>query len=291
MKRWGTHKPPHSNAFGLFSQEVPPIALDTHQQSRGIARALLLLVAITWARAVNHRARIDRGGRTRVELYNETPTDEQIAAARTALEARCRKQELARLTSVARERPDVRALLDAHFERLGLINPERHIRLAISNHPLDAIVDGIAIFDTKRQRGSLPDGADARYLFGIVANVAAKLEGEALSRTLLAVRLEARDQALEALRVAQAAVCLTDKDALEVIIDCVDRTLATERCLDRTFWLRTLADEIRKRADDPPHRERLFFAAASRINTTFRVPPRERQDVLRQLADNFVPLC
>lgn len=277
-------------AFGLFSQEVPPIALDTHQDSRGIARALLFLVAMTWARAVNHRKRSDRDGRSRVELYAETPTDEQIAAARRALEERCKKQELARLTLAARERPEVRALLDTHFERLGLADPERHVRLAIGRYPLDAILDGLAIYTAKRRCGTMPEGADARYLLGIVQNVAAKLEGEALAKTLLELRLEARDKALLSLTATRAATCLRDRDAFEVIAECVDRSLSTVRCLERTFWLGTLADEILRCAADAIHRKQLYFAAATRINTTFRVSPRERQDALRQLADRLVPL-
>ena len=277
-------------AFGLFSQDVPPITLDTHQHSRGIAKALLFLVATTWARAVNHRPRADRSGRSRVELYAEKPTDEQVAAVRRALEERCRKQELARATLAARQRPEGRALLDAHFQRLALADPERHVRLAIGRYPLDAIIDGIAIFDGKRQAGTLPAGADARYLLGVVRNLAATVEGETVAKTLLALRLEARDQALGALATTRAVVCRPDRGGLEVIADCVDRALGTDRHLDRLFWLEALTDEIRRRALDPGHRDRLYFAAAGRINTTFRVSPRERQDALRYLADQVVPL-
>ena len=277
-------------AFGLFSQEVPPITLDTSQHGRGLAKALLVLVAMTWARAVNHRPRADRGARSRAALYADKPTEEQIAAARRALEERCRKQELARATLAARERPEVRALLDAHFDRLCLPDPERHVRLAIGRYPLDAIVDGIAVFDAKRQAGTLPDGADARYLLGIVRNVAAELEGKVLATRLLALRLEARDQALSALTATRAAVCQPQRGGFEVVADCIDHALRTDRYLDRIFWLDTLTDQIRRRALDAEHRDRLYFAAAGRINTTFRVSPHERQDALRHLAHGAVPL-
>lgn len=277
-------------AFGLFAQDVPPITLDTHQDGRGIAKALLFLVAMTWARAVNHRPRTDRGGRSRVELYAEKPTEEQIAAARRALEDRCRKQELARATLAARQRPEVRALLDAHFERLGLADPERHVRLAIGRYPLNAIVDGIAIYDAKRRAGTLPDGADGRYLLGVVRNVAAQIEGEALAERLLTLRLEVHDQTLGALAATRTVVCQPERGSFEVIADCVDRALETDRSLDRLFWLETLADEVRRRAVDAGHRQRLYFAAAGRINNTFRVAPRERQEALRHLADRVVPL-
>jgi hypothetical protein len=277
-------------AFGLFSQEVPPIELDTSKGGHSVARALLLLVAMTFARAINHRPRADRGGLSRVELYADKPTDEQIDQARRALAERCRRQELARATLEARQRPEVRALLDDHFERLGLLDPERNVRQAIARYPLDAIADGIAIFTGKRRAGTLPEGVDARYLLGIVRNVAAQREGECVSEALLALRLEARDRALASLEVERAAVCMPIRADHDIIADCVARALASERSLDRLFWLQTLANAVRQRAEAAEHRDYLFFAAARLINTTFQASPHERQNAVRFLADRLVPL-
>ncbi|MGO9505783.1 MAG: hypothetical protein ACLPXZ_00005 [Mycobacterium sp.] len=277
-------------AFGLFSQQVPPIALDTSQDIRGVARALLLLVSMTFARAINHRPRVDRGGRSRFELYGDKPTSDQIQQARSALEERCRKQELARLTLEARQRPEIRALLDDHFERLGLLDPERHIRLAISRHPRDAIVDGIAIFTGRRCAGTLPEGVDARYLFGIVRNVAAQREGECVAEALLTQRLEARDRALALLEAERTIVCEPSRSARDAIADCVALALGTDRKLDRLYWLGALAGEVQRRAATEGHRHHLYDVATRDINTTFRVSPRERQDALRFLADRLVPL-
>jgi hypothetical protein len=278
---------------------VPPIVLDTSRGSRSVARQLAVLVATTWARAINRRPRTDRGGRTRADLYAESPTDEQIAAARHALAERCRRQELARATLAARERPEVRDLLDTEFEKLGLTDPERHVRLAIAGHTLQAIVDGISIFDGKRRAGTLPKDADSRYLLGIVRNVDAQREGECIAEALLDRRLKVRDRALAGLGAERASVSNPTRAALEVIADCVDRALATDRSLDRLFWLSTLADEIQARSTDlnepnglaPPWGKRLYFAAARRITTTFRVSPRERQDAVRFLVDHLVPLA
>jgi hypothetical protein len=275
-------------AFGLFSQTVPPLELDMSKDSRSIAKQLAVLVATTWARAINRRPRTDRGGRSRVDLYSDSPTDEQIAAARRALEERCLQQELARKTLEARERPQVRALLDAHFERLGLVDPERNVRLAIARYSLDAIVDGLAIFDGKRRAKTLPDGADARYLLGIVRNVEAQREGDSIAEALLSLRLAVRDQTLAALAAQRDLVC-TAHGAATVIAECVDRALVNERSLDRNFWLGALVDEIRVRSTDLGCRE-LYLSAARRIYATFRVSPRERQDALRFLADRLVPL-
>ena len=93
--------------------------------------------------------------------------------ARRALRETAARQELARRTLEARRRPEVLALLDAHFARLELLDPERNFRVAIAAYPLDAIVDGIAIFEGKRLAKTLHEGVGARYLLGIVRNVAA----------------------------------------------------------------------------------------------------------------------
>jgi hypothetical protein len=275
-------------AFGLFAQEAPPLVLDTTLDKTAIARQLVALVATTWARAANHRPRLDRCGLSRVDLYGESPTDEQIAEARRALKARCKKQELARTTLEARQRPEVRSLLDAHFLRLNLLDPERHIRLAIARYPLDAIVDGIAIFEGKLHARTLPDGVDARYLLGIVRNVAAKTEGEHVAEALLRLRLDARDRLLNPLIADREGVCDSARDDLCVVADCIDRALDTSRSIDRLFWLGALVNWFDARTTY--ERKAAFSAAARRIYATFRVSPAERQDALRFLADRLFPL-
>jgi hypothetical protein len=181
--------------FGLFQQSIPDLDL-RGQEPRELARQVLVLVAQTWARTLNHRPRDDRGGRSRVELYNEPISAEQIDAARAALEERCKKQNRARLTALARQDPIVRALLDDAFRRLALLDPEHHLRVAIARYPIDIVVEGIAIFEAKRHVGTLPPGVDARYLLGIVQNLGNEREGIAIAQELLRARLDARDRML-----------------------------------------------------------------------------------------------
>lgn len=275
-------------AFGLFSQILPELVLDTRRGEHALAAAFLRLVVQVWARTTNHRPRKDRGGRSRVDLYSEQPSKEQIEQARRELKETAERQERARRTLEARRRPDVLRLLDAHFTRLGLLDPERHVRIAIAGHPLDAIVDGIAIFEGKRLAKTLPDGADARYLHGIVRNIAAQSEGEHIGRRLFALRLEARDAMLTSLVAARDGVC-AESDANRVVAGCVDRALAVESPLERTFWLDSLANAIRAR--DQAQHAPLFAAATHRIETTFAVTPRERHDAVRVLADRLIALA
>ncbi|MEI8259849.1 MAG: hypothetical protein WCJ30_29695, partial [Deltaproteobacteria bacterium] len=136
-------------AFGLFSQVLPPLVIDTRRRARDLAKCILVIATTLWARTTNHRPRRSRGRRSRVELYADKPSAEQLAEARRELQELLARQERARRTLEARRRPDVLAFLDEHFARLGLLDPERHVRVAIAGHPFDAIVAGLAIFEGK----------------------------------------------------------------------------------------------------------------------------------------------
>lgn len=275
-------------AFGLFSQSLPGLSLDTRQSAHDLARDFLALVGIVWGRTTNHRPRADRGGRSRVELYAHTLSQEQLDEARRELAELVRRQELARRTIAARTRPDVLAMLDEYFERHELVDPERHLRLAIARYPMSAIVDGLAVFEGKHRAQTLPDGVDARYLFGIVRNIAAKMEGEHIATAMLELRLAARDRTLARLVAERVSVC-AEVDPTLVSATCVDRALATASPLERAFWLGTVVDVLRARPETEQRAR--FLAVARRISATFAVTARERQDAIRFVADRLVPLA
>ena len=275
-------------AFGLFSQALPPLIFDLTGDVRDRARRLLALVVEVWAKTTNHRPRKGRDGRSRVDLYAEgEPTDEQIAEARLQLRELTARQELARRTAEARRRPELLALLDEEFARLELLDPERHLRIAIAGYPKTAIIDGLLIFESKVRCHTLPDGADARYLLGIVKNVTAKTEGEVLAELLYDGRIKARDRFLAPLR-AERDQLRTDTDVAHVLATCADRALETASNLERTFWLDTMVDVLREQPE--PHRKVLFLQAARRIEATFSAPPRERHDAVRFVADRLLPV-
>ncbi len=274
-------------AFGLFSQILPPLELDTRTEAHDLARRFLGLVVQVWARTTNHRPRKDRNGRSRVDLCADAPSAEQIEQARCELRDLAERQERARRTLEARRRPEVLALLDDYFERLRLLDPERNIRVAIAGYPQDAIVDGLTIFQAKRSANALPDSADARYLLGIVKNVAAKTEGEFFAELLYKNRMDARDRFLEPLRVEREA--LRDvPDVACVLLACVEKATETDSNLERTFWLDTIVETLL--AQPAEDRERLYRHAARLIEATYAIAPRERHDAVRHLGDKLVPL-
>lgn len=276
-------------AFGLFSQALPPLVFDTTGTPRDCARAALALFVEVWAKTTNHRPRRAKGGRSRVELYAEhEPSDQEIENARRELRELVARQERARRTLAARRRPEVLALLDAEFHRLALLDPERHLRVAIARYPLDAILAGLAVFRAKRDARTLPDGADARYLLGIVKNVAEKTEGELFAEHLWDLRSQMRDLRIAALQAERDELCKRH-DVAQTIATCVDRALeAAKDSLTRSFWLDSIVDVVR---DQPtPERKALYLRAARRIEATYAVSPIERHDAVRVIADRLLKL-
>jgi len=272
-------------AFGLFAQKVPPIEVDT-SDSRELARALALLVGTVFFRALNRAPRRDRGGRSRVDLYAQQACEEEREAARRSLAERMRKQQLARETRAARVEPEMRALLDDAFARLWLLDPERRVRDAIACYPRDAVVDAIAIFGAKQQRGSLPDGADARYLLGIVRNLHHVHEADTITQALLRERIDARDRFLAPLlRGREAVLADLDRDAR---LDAFTRRLVeADRELDRRFWIDSLALVA---PDDDDARRDFARRSARRIHACFRIAGRERHRLVRLLVRRLWPL-
>lgn len=276
-----TDKPQAEGAFGLFKREAPPLELrgTTVEQ---LAAEIACLVFITWARAANHRPRLDRDGKSRAELFRGAqPTEEDRAKARTALQERQRKQEHARQTRARRQDPVARAILDRAFARLGLDDPESHLRIAIASWPLDAIVEGLAVFEGKKKAGTLPDGVDARYLRGIVKNLAEEREGWEIAEALLRERLLARDAMLEHLGRQRDLLEEDADDPEDLVKGYAAKAIQATRGIDRTFWLLAAADVI---SDEPAEEHRrLLRLAARRIGASYATPSKERQAAVRLL--------
>lgn len=276
-------------AFGLFFQVAPLLAI-TATAPRELAHQVLKLVVQTWGRTLNHRTKNNRDGRSRVDLYaNETPTPEQIEQARAALKERIKKQEKARQTLKARQDPLVRDILDRAFARLGLLDPKGNIRAAIARYPRDHVLSGLATFEGRHRAGSLPEGVDARYLLGIVKNIAQQDEGLHITEALLRLRLDAQDQMLAALRQNRDALLNLNADPIDAIKAMTDHAFKADRQIDRLFWLGAVADLIR-RQHHTRHSALLRFASR-RIHASFAVPYRDRQEAVRFICSRVIPLA
>jgi hypothetical protein len=275
-------------AFGLFFQVLPTLVISA-ASNREIAREILRLVVTIWGRTLNGRPRAARGGRSRIELYAEKPTPEQLARARASLEERLRRQLAARLTEQARLNPVVRQVLAAAFSRLALSDPEGKLQGAIARYPLSPVIDGIAIFEGKRAADSLPPGVDGRYLLGIVRNLAQQRESELISEAMLRARLAAQDAILAPLvERHRRALAAEPADAPGLLQDFVAHALESDRYLDRLFWL-SAAGALLRQAHGP-EREGLYRLGVRLINAASRLPYVERLDAVRFLAGKAFPL-
>lgn len=274
--------------FGLFQQTVPPLEINADSPSEQ-ARQLLLLVAQTWARTLNHKPRPGRQGQSRVEQYQAAaPTPKQVTQAKAALEDRLQKQQQALQTNKARTDPVTRQVLEDAFVRLDLVDPTGNLGAAIARYPIDAIIAGIATFEGKRDAKTLPDGVDARYLLGIVKNLALQHEGFLISEALLHARLQAQDLMLSVLQRDRDTLAQTPLDPRERLKALLQRALDTDRRIDRLFWLQAAADHIRAQPDE--QRSGLWRAAYRRIHSTFRIPYADRAAAVHYLATKVVPL-
>jgi hypothetical protein len=274
-------------AFGLFAQQVPSIALSTREPG-ALARDVARIIAQVFFRVLNRAPRRDRHGRHRVDLYAEGATDEQIADARRALEERIQKLERARRTRAERLDPAVCAYLDDAFARLELLDPKRHVRDVIAGYPRDAIVDGIATYAAKRQRGTLPEGADARYLLGIVRNIHHTHESDAILDALLRERLDARDRFLAPLVQRKQDVLAANPDIVAALDAITDALTAADRELDRHFWIHNAEALIEPLQGE--QRTTLTRRVARRIHRAFGIPPRERERLTRMLVRMLIPI-
>jgi len=275
--------------FGLFFQMLPPLVLAAATK-REAARQMLILMVETWARTLNHRPRRDRGGKSRVELYGNKPTTDQIIKARAALEERLKRQQAARRTLQARQDPLVRQTLTAAFARLGIIDPQGHLLDAIARYPLAPVLDAIATFEGKAAAGSLPRDLDqpGRYLLGIVRNIAQEREGNLISAAMLRARLQARDAQLAGLVEHQRTIEQHAANVPPMIVCFIDNAMETNRLIDRLFWLSAAGDLVRLApAADAAS---LFRLAARRINTASRVSYSDRLKATRWLANKAIPV-
>ncbi len=276
-------------AFGLLKPTLDGLALDATGSRRDLARSFAAALVIAAGRAINHRPRRGRGGRSRVDLLSDAaPSEDAIEQAKQDLRALLDKQKKARETLAARQDPIVRERILAAFDRLGLLDPHGHFLTGIARYPLNAVVDGIAIFEAKQRAGTLPERADVRYMLGIIRNVADQQELWELGEALWVERTATRDSIANALQRQRADLDAAHPSRRGRLVSYVDQALATDARIERAFWLDAAARCITEASAD--QHEGLYRQAARRITAAYAVSARDRADAIRFLADRVMPL-
>ena len=273
--------------FGLLKPNLDGLTLcgsSPEQRAMSFLRCLVTAAC----RAINHRPRRDRGGRSRFDLLGDQPTPEEVEEAQRALTERLRKQQRRRKTLAARQDPVVRAILGDAFGRLGLEDPEGHFLTTIARYPLDAVVEGIATYEGRQRAGSLPEGVDARYLAGIVRNIAQDRESYEIADALWDGRIDARDRLAQRLEHQQRKILANCPDPEQLAKAYADRALESASRISLVFWLSAAAKIICAR---PAGRQRpLFRLVTLRIQANYDVSQRARQAAIRFLVAKIHPL-
>ena len=284
----GQNKAHCEGAFGLLKPSLEDLELHATGSPSDLARSFLRNLVISFCRGINHKPRTDRAGRTRADLQQERPTDDEIERAHVALRERQRRQELARQTRKARLGPIVRSRLAEAYRRLDLDDPTGNILDATARYSLDAVVEAIAIFEARQRTGRNPQSAGAAYLLGIARNIDSERATWALTEALLAERIAARDEITQKLAQRRERITEDVVEPEELLSTYIDRATDTRSRLEPFWWPVATADVIHDEGD-ADHR-RLFRLAARRIATTHSLARTLRDEAVRFLAAKVFPL-
>lgn len=277
----GPAKAPIEGAFGLFAQIAPPLAI-WGRTEREIARSTLQLVLTVFAWARNGKPRTRLGGRTPRDFYldaNATPED--IEAALAWFRELQRRQERIRLTREARLDPVRLTLLAEGLAKLDIPDPDGRIARQLATFSRDAIVRGLAIYEAKRDTGTLPEDADHCYLGGIIRNIHERQELELTGRHLLEQRLRLGDLVLGPLEV-QAERIRESLQAVQLPREFVDQALRAGPSIDFRFWMTAAASAIARLSAAIGHS--LFPDLNRRIAASFSTDYKRRSDLTDAIA-------
>ncbi len=239
-------KAPVEGDFGLFAQALPSPVVVHGQSDSDIAGSIAELVSRAFFVGRNGKPSSRLGGRTPADSYmNECPTKEQVEAAKQWILELRRREQVARNRRLRCTDPIRRDLLRVELQRLGIDDPKGNIALSLAGYSMDAIVTGIAIFDAKLQRGTLPqDCLPDRYLGGIIRNVEEREFIERMGRKLLALRLGVRDKQLAPLRAQATDIEAAAHGAAERSHKFVLQALKAASTMTFRFWSSRALDAI-----------------------------------------------
>lgn len=287
----GQSKAPVEGAFGLFEQMLPSPMLVEGDSDRNIAASIAEHVLRAFFVGRNGRPSRRFGGRTPADSYmDDCPTEEEVEAAKQWILELRRREEVARNTRLRRTDPIRRELLRAELERLGIDDPKGKIALSLAGYSMDSIVTGIAIFEAKRQRGTLPvDCLPDRYLGGIIRNVEEREMLERMGRKLLELRLHVSDRQLAPFRAQAADIDAAVHGPAERTHEFALRALQAESTMEFRFWSSRALDAIG--VVPPSELAALSTHLRRMIAASFRVDIRRRERFLADLLAEAAPVA
>jgi hypothetical protein len=278
----GQAKAPLEGAFGLLEQSLPPLQIH-EDQPREMARQALRLILTAWARGRNGRPRRRLGMKSPAELYGSYQAcDQEIEEAKQWIQELKRRQDLSRRTREERRDPIKLALLQQGLTDLGISDADGHLAFQLAYYSLNAIADGLAIFEAKLLQKILPDGADpGRYLGGIIRNQHDRLEQEALVELFLKQRLRLRDLSLQALNLKAKEIRAELPRTSRPLAFALE-SLSAARSIDQHFWARKSCRALT--ALPPSIRNATYNLVARKVASSYKNDRRRRESLIERLA-------
>ena len=139
-----------------------------------------------------------------------------------------------------------------------------------------------------RRMGST--SVDARYLLGIVRNVAHDNELCDMTASLIDSRLAARELALQILSDDRAVAEQLHCDTADLLAHHTDRATGADRNIDRVFWTLSAANTTLAAASDDQKRAEWTRYAAARIGLATHLSQHDRANMIRLLTRRVLPL-
>jgi hypothetical protein len=277
-------------AFGLFAQTAPPLVV-TGKTPRERARSTLCLLVTLWAWTRNGKPQRRLGGKSPRDRYQQgSPTPDEIEAARAWIAELRRRHQLALETRARRADPVRQALLQTELARLGIADPDDALAGAVARYGIEAILQGLAIFEAKQRNGTIPRGADpGRYLGGIIRNTDSRLELLAIGEHLLELRQRSKDLTLAPLERERDAIRRAAA-AEKLPLALVERALHADATIDFGFWAKAACEALSGLAEAVPQANTLVRQLIRTVACTFSVTKERRQQLVANLTRAVVEL-
>jgi hypothetical protein len=271
-------------SFGLFAQTMPKIFLPMTSPET-LVHAVVWHVLFAYCAGRNAAPRIGLGGRSAIDAFSEADvSDEERRQARKRLAEINDRIERQRDADRGRTDPVCRQIVARKLIELQLDDPQQHIEDALARCGIDAALEAIAVFTTKRDAHTLPAEFPERYLVGIARNVVQRNEDLAVFDHILEMRLEADDSLLRPL-VSDRDMLRDQLDDLAFFRSLLDQVCAASATIDRRFWSREMLRAFE--GLDVQLRRKHQRWLARRIAVAYSIPVAERDHLIATLA---VPL-
>lgn len=279
----GQAKAPVEGAFGLASQDLPPLDV-MGSTPEEVAACVVRLILLAYYRGRNGRPRKRLGNLTPTEFYaNAKPTPEEFEAARKWCQELARREEKARQTREARLDPVRRRLLKEGLAEVGIDDPEDHLAKRLACFGREAIADGLAVYAAKRDKGTLPSETHQHgaYLGGIIKNLHTRYELDRFATHVLKQRIRMQDFTLQPLFLAADHLRSTLPFS-QLPQAFVDRALEATNTVDYRFWTQAATQALAALA--PTCRHTFYQALTRRISACFKADRERRADLISSLA-------